>query len=570
MNPAGPPMVRQVLVTEQITEDTTSLIKVGQLAFGEHADEFFENDDGEVNSAFVLNAQEIRIVLDELVRGSDIEEIGCADGSYSPIPRGTTPDDIADCAGPVDSLLHCDTVCLNPDTGAPIGILDEDEDGAADNMRMIDYNPAEGTDNVELAVSVICDGVNIPLDAELSFWSPSGNQTFPSNDKLSFRGLGPAIVVKPLEAYGLRTGAECGVTFRPEVVDYDDNPICAPADGNIENDCSGGDTSRIGFATTTLKVANSVPRHDDVDVSLSGSSFLLVALNAYVDPTSVGAITLTADGVDVPISPLVTDSDATAISFSLDADYHPETTYEITVAPTLADVLGGTLAAAHVVSWVTEPLALEDSIPSDGTTVADFDNIELEFNADVSLATFGAITLKKDGTPSSDGTPATDGEAVAITPTLSAVDSKIAVIADALQLDTYYEIVVSTALGDADGHFVKEDSRIAFTTTPDFKLSTSAPEDGATAVAVDGGDVLIRFNAAVNPATVAAITVTADTAGVLVTPVVQANPREVLVSVGASFDAGAAYSLTIGTGLQEVDGAAIAADIIINWTTVAP
>ena len=158
LNPAGPPMVRQVLVTEQVTTDTTSLIKEGQLAFGTHANKFFENDDGEVLTAIALGAQEIRIVLDELVRGNDLEELACADGTFSRIPRGTTPDDIADCAGPADSLLDCDAVCLNPDNGKPIGILDADEDGAPDTMRMIDYNTDPDPLAVELAVSINCDG----------------------------------------------------------------------------------------------------------------------------------------------------------------------------------------------------------------------------------------------------------------------------------------------------------------------------------------------------------------------------------------------------------------------------
>ena len=180
--------------------------------------------------------------------------------------------------------------------------------------------------------------------------------------------------------------------------------------------------------------------------------------------------------------------------------------------------------------------------------------------------------MTKDGTPSGDGTPAADGVAVAITPTVNATDAKIVEIdlGATFELNTYYEIVITTAIQDVRGNAITEDQLITFTTTADFTFTESPPANNDTDVPVAGGDVLLTFNAPVDGATVAAITVTADTVDVPVTPVVQADARQVLVSVGAAFDAGAAYVLTIGTGLQEVDGAAIAADVVINWTTVAP
>lgn len=575
LNPAGPPMVRQVMVTERVLGETgTATISAGQLAFGTHGDRFFENDDGEVLSAFALGNQEIRIVLDELIRGNSLEEIACADGTYSRVPVGTDPDDISDCAGPVDSLLDCDTVCLDPSSGAPIGIRDENEDGAPDDVRMIDYN--DDPNITELAVAVTCGGVNIPLDPINSFWSPSGNQTFPSNDTLSYKGLGPAIVLRPVGTIGMRTSSDCSVTFRPEVVDHDGNQICAPTNGDIESDCSGGDTTKIAFSTETLQVVSAVPSDGATDVGLTESSFMSLAMNANLDPATVTALSLTADGAPVTFVGLDADDefvgdDGTLITYKLEADFIPETTYELTVATTLTDRLGSALPATETISWITEPFALDDSEPGDGD-IAELEIIELEFNAPVDPATLGAISMTKDGTPSTDGTPAADGVAVAITPTVSATDPKLVEIdlGATFELDTYYEIVITTAIQDVTGHAITEDQLITFTTTAEFQFANSTPANNDTDVPVAGGDVLLTFNAPVDPATVAAITVTADALNVPVTPVVQADAREVLVSVGAAFDAGADYILTIGTGLQEVDGAAIAADVVINWSTVAP
>ena len=571
LNPAGPPMVRQVMVTERVLSETGSAtISAGQLAFGTHGDRFFENDDGEVLSAFALGNQEIRIVLDELIRGNSLEEIACADGTYSRVPVGTDPDDIADCAGPVDSLLDCDSVCLDPSSGAPIGIRDENEDGAPDDVRMIDYN--DDPNITELAVAVTCGGVNIPLDPINSFWSPSGNQTFPSNDTLSYKGLGPAIVVRPVGTIGMRTSSDCSVTFRPEVVDHDGNQICAPTNGDIESDCTGGDTTKIAFSTETLQVVSTVPSDESTDVGLSESAFMSLAMNANVDPATVTALTITADGNPVTFVGLEADDefvgdDGTLIAFKLQEDFLPETTYVLTVATTLTDSLGAALPAVETISWVTELFDFDGSDPSEGGT-ADFGVFELEFNAPVDPATLGAITLTKDGTPSGDGTPAVDGVAVAITPRVSATDPKIVEI-DLLELNTYYEVSVSTAILDVSGHAMLESQFITATSTAIFAFVDSTPANNDTEVAIAGGDVLLTFNAGVDAATLAAITVTADGVNVPVTPVLQANARQVLVSVGADFAASTDYVLTMGTGL-EGDGVALATDVVINWTTAAP
>jgi hypothetical protein len=345
-------MVRQVFVTEKVIVNDAPRVLEGQLAFGSHAAVFFEDDDLAVSTAIALGSQEVRVVLDELIRGNSLEEMACADGSFSRIPNGTTPDDVADCAGPADAITKCTKVCIGSD-GAPIGILDADDDGAADDMRMIDYNDDPDPLAVDLGVALVCDGTNVPLDPEFSFWSPSGNQTFPSNNTLGFRGIGPAIVLKPLAATGLRTGANCGITFRPEVTDYDGNAVCAPTGGLPAEGCSGSDTAKIAFSTEVLTLANSVPQDGAANVALNASAFILMAFNANIDPTTVAAITLTAGGAPVTINPLVQEDDTTSIIIQLDDDFLPDTAYALTVGTGLNDVLGGAMAAPSVLNWTT-------------------------------------------------------------------------------------------------------------------------------------------------------------------------------------------------------------------------
>lgn len=362
LNPDGPPMVRQVLLTERVQIDGTDRIVEGALAFGTHADLYFEDDDGEVVSAISLGSQEIRVVLDELIRGNTLEELACADGSFSRIPNGTTPDDISDCSGPADSLLNCTKVCLAAD-GSPIGILDADEDGAVDDMRMIDYN--DDPNIVELGVSLECDGEAVPLDPDFSFWSPSGNQTFPSNNLLGFRGLGPAIVLKPMPASGIRTSASCGLSFRSEVVDYKDNQICAPDGGDINQDCTPGDTVKISFGTEPLKLGISSPADGAVDVRPKAKEFMVLGFTANVDPATLGAISLTADGTDVPISPTVSENDSTSVTIELEPGFEDDTAYVMTIAIGLTDALGGAIGQEETVSWTTgsAPIMIDAAVP---------------------------------------------------------------------------------------------------------------------------------------------------------------------------------------------------------------
>jgi hypothetical protein len=354
-------MIRQVFVNERITVDGNTRIENGQLAFGSHED--LPNDDGVVSTALPIGGQEIRIVLDELLVGNAIEEMACADGSWSYIPPGTTPDDVAKCAGPVDSLLDCKKVCLNAD-GSPIGILDEEpEDSAPDQLRMIDYGGGE------LAASIICDDTMIPLSQTESFWNPSGNQQIPANPAAGYRGLGPVLVLTP--SNGLRTGAECKITFRNEpferdgqtigpVTDNDGNLVCAPEGGNPDNGCTPGDTARISFNVESLQITDTVPKDGDDMVDAEGNAFMLVSANAALNGDIIAdVVELTENGT--PISFWYDFAPENPVTFTMGLGtaeaplpFQPLTDYCLTVTTALEDQLGGTLPEPYSFCWKTE------------------------------------------------------------------------------------------------------------------------------------------------------------------------------------------------------------------------
>jgi hypothetical protein len=340
LNTEGPPMVQQVFVSERVLVGTSERIRTG-LAFGDHPG-VGEEDDREVLAAVARGNQSIRVVLDELVIGNALEELACADGSFSRVPRGSTPDDVADCAG--SDLSKCREICVNAD--GPVGILDENLDGAADDTRMIEYMGGFGA-------NIVCDGENIPLDAQLSFYSPSGNQQIPAGD-IGINGLGPAIVLEPLN--GLKTGATCTIAFRDEVVDKDGNTVCAPPGGDVSGTCTGGDTAEISFGVEPLKLAASDPSDGATIAAVAAPATMLLQFNAAIEADSLGALGFTAGGADAAFSAVVSTDDPTIVTLTVDGGFPAATAFVLSIASGtdgLTDVFGGALPGDIAIAFET-------------------------------------------------------------------------------------------------------------------------------------------------------------------------------------------------------------------------
>lgn len=342
LNPEGPPMVRQVFLSERVPNGTGGFINRVQLAFGDHPDIDAETDDRQVTQA-IAGQNRIRVVLDELLVGNNLEEIGCADGSFDRVPLDADPDDIDKCSPP--NLQDCTAVCQGPPV---VGIIDEDEDGASDTRRMIDY----GTN--ELAVQLTCDGVNIPMDPVQSFYQPSGNQQITAGP-LGIDSLGPAVVLVPVA--GLRTGANCEITFRDEVVDKDGERVCAPEGGDINLACSGAG-AQVAFGVEALNVIDSDPVADQTDVTVtdggSPNKSLFVQFNAQIDPNTVTAFTLTEDGVDrtADVTVMVPQG-GTLLTLEVANGLAADADYVLTIDTTLTDLYGGALPQNITLNFTT-------------------------------------------------------------------------------------------------------------------------------------------------------------------------------------------------------------------------
>lgn len=295
LHPEGPPKIQQVVMKEQ-TENlvTGSLTIASILAFGTH--------DLVPETRIKPNTQEgspddqvMRIVFDELLVGNALEEIACrtrmlsdvescvVPGGFSRVPVGATPDDIAGCAA-ADDLLdeNCVgnyAVCMEGDR--PCGVLDEDENGSADNTRLIAGQ-----------VRIVCSGTDVPLNYEQSYWQPAGNQLVPAGGTPE-GSLGPALVLRPTNDGRMPTNSDCQLVFASDVTDKHGIQICAPTGGDPNVDCNPGDVANFSFKTQRLRFSSTLPEDASTGVSRSPAT-VSAYFNAPIDAASIAnSVTVT-------------------------------------------------------------------------------------------------------------------------------------------------------------------------------------------------------------------------------------------------------------------------------------
>ena len=345
--PEGPPMVRQVRMKE-ISMDSTGATRTARVfAFGTHPDAVTKDypalgPNSEITAT--PGGQSLRVIVDELLVGNALEEIACRDpidggsNAYDRVPLGTTPDDIAKCSVSKDvlpsscpgtmphavCLCQADAGCGGIAKGDPVGVLDVNQDGAADDTRMIAG-----------AAGIKCGSIDVPVDQNASYWNPSGDQNKPAMG--GFDAIGPAIVIAPDASRGLPTNTECQLVFADNVVDKQGNRICTPANGDIASNCQPGDMNAFKFKVDVLRLT---PGFQNNGSGIPVNTALAIVANAPIAPASLTAITVTTM-TGTPVTVPVTLSLPTSIKLDfMAAPLSPMTTYVVHVATTLTDTYG--------------------------------------------------------------------------------------------------------------------------------------------------------------------------------------------------------------------------------------
>jgi hypothetical protein len=368
---AGPPEIAQVRLVEQY-QDTTGTPETRRVfAYGNQPTATAADEHAVTTAA--ANDQALRVIMDQLLRGNRLEQVECRDivaldangnpTKFSDVTDDATPDDIAKCAvsdaalpqSCIGANLTC--ICQIPAGcdgvafGAPVGVLDNNGDGAADATQ---FKPG--------AVSIVCgpnNDIPVPVDPSMSYWNPSGDQLVPA--KGGFDALGPAMVLVP---YGgiLPTNVNCGLQFDPSVVDDANLEVCAipggrPADctGRLADcpqflaGCNPGDVSAVSWGVEPLSIGCTV-NNGDSGVPLAQPIFC--NSNAPLFTSSVNNITFTAATGPAPDATIALSNSST-IQIAFNTPMTPMTMYTLTLPTTVSDSFQQGLPAPIVITFTT-------------------------------------------------------------------------------------------------------------------------------------------------------------------------------------------------------------------------
>jgi len=360
LNPAGPPMIEQVIMTDGTVDMAGNENDARIFAFGtlpgidpamEHA-----------SSSAAVAGQRMRIVFDELLKGNHLEEIACLanvgpDGAFDRVPDGATPDDIAKCTTAADVLAstcvgdHAVCICQLDGgcivgsnmiaKGKPVGVLDVNQDGAADTHRFI-----------PTSVSLKCGTTTVPADPGASYWYPSGDQLPPAMGGIE--AIGPAVIFVPNGV--IPTNTTCNLAFADDVVDKTDIKVCAPMGGrttacagNLDlctQSCDPGDVSAFSFKTAPLAINSPLPpTGNDKTVDL------IFVANTVVDDatlTAPGTVTVTQNGAAFTaftVSDMPTGGRSVISVHPTSGTWLANATYTVTFSTALKDAAGVPLPA---------------------------------------------------------------------------------------------------------------------------------------------------------------------------------------------------------------------------------
>jgi hypothetical protein len=357
LNAAGPPMLAQVRMIERTVDpDDPSMIDSRRVfAFGTH--DLAISEEISPNPLVVAVGNSMRLIIDELLVGNNLEEIACRgrvdDDAFQRVPRGATPDSIAACAvsdGVLDAscrgatavcLCDNDAGCNRGDTiverGRPVGVLDDNQDGASDDTQFIDG-----------AVGITCGDITVPIDLDASYWNPSGDQNKPAMG--GFDALGPAIVLTSQGPFP--TNLDCNLVFADDVVDKQGNRVCAPPNGDVSADCTPGDTSAFQFRTEPLKFQPALFADGAVGVSRTADAIFSTTTTLQLDTLNAATVTVTEAGAAFTAFTLDT-SVTQRVTINWDAMLAPETVYTITFSTGVTDTYGRSAPETVTITFTT-------------------------------------------------------------------------------------------------------------------------------------------------------------------------------------------------------------------------
>lgn len=363
----------------------------------------------------------------------------------------------------------------------------------------------------------------------------------------------------------LSAGASYSVTITTGVADLAGNTLASVFTSTFAtaaaSDVSAPVVSAVG------------PTNGATGVALGTS--VSITFNEALNAGTVSSASVTLSGPSgVVASNVGCNSGCTVVTLTPSAPLTGNTAYAVTVATTVADVAGNTLAAAFTSSFTTlvsnlvAPTVLVTGPAAGETGVRVNKILTATFSTVMDPATINSSTFTVRNTATG---AAIEGIVTYNGGTNTAGFNFISPLVN----NTNYTATISTGARDTQGTPLAANVVFSFTTIAQGDLtppgiSSVSPSGGATGVATSA-TVTIVFNEAIDPSTVTTSTVTLSAGGAVAGAVAFASGSNTATFTPSSpLAQNTTYTLTVTTGVRDLAGNALASNFTVTFTTVAP
>lgn len=311
-------------------------------------------------------------------------------------------------------------------------------------------------------------------------------------------------------------------------------------------------------------VVSTSPVTNANDVAVN--SAITATFSEAMDAASINTTTFTVKNAGTNVAGTTSYSGTTA-TFTPTANLSPTTVFTATITTAAKSSTGKSLARDY--TWTFTTNAKSDLIaptvtaidPTNAATgVALSKVIKITFSEPMDAASITAFTIAvREGTTSVAGAVTYANSIATFTPT------------SALLANKPYSIVVTTGAKDMAGNAIAANFTSTFTTgaAPDVIIPTVSSTDPLNnAIGVSTNKVItIQFSEAMTPATINANTFTVTQGGNAVAGTVAYSGTTATFTSTALLQASIAYIATVTTGAKDAAGNALAANVVLNFTT---
>ncbi len=302
--------------------------------------------------------------------------------------------------------------------------------------------------------------------------------------------------------------------------------------------------------TTPPTVASTSPKASDVDIAIDAD--IVIEFSELMDEVSVeSAISIAPSIANAAFS--WTDETLTIAGDDMEAS----TAYTVTIATSSTDAVGNALATEYEFAFTTEnekiaPTVASISPAADATEVAFDEAIVIEFSELMDTDNVeGAISIE----PSISNT------------SFDWVDETLTISGDDLDALTSYTVSINTEATDAVGNALAEEYISSFTTMNEQippTVNSVSPADSETDIAANSA-IVFEFSELMDETSVeSALTVSPE----ITNMTFEWDGVEVSI-VGDEMEYSTEYTVSLGTGAQDLAGNALESEYIFGFTTVS-